>query len=84
MPMTWGACWMPRSRTRRRSAPLTLVDPEALAVAARFGQDVDSAVNSDAPDRGSYRERMGFIYTLLRAHQCDPALFGLPPGTPPA
>lgn len=64
-------------------ALMTLVDRDAIALAARFGQDVDSAVNSDAPDWESYQERMGFIYTLLRAHQCDPALFDLPPGTPP-
>jgi hypothetical protein len=63
-------------------ALMTLVDPDAIALAARFGQDVDSAVNSDAPDWESYQERMGFIYTLLRAHQCYPALFDLPPGTP--
>jgi len=61
-----------------------LVDPEALALAARFGQDVESAHDSDAPDWESYAERMGFIFTLLRAYQCDPALFVLPPGTPEA
>jgi hypothetical protein len=60
----------------------TLNDPDALALAERFGQDPGSAANSDAPDWESYDERMGFIFTLLRAHQCDPALFALPPGTP--
>ncbi len=61
---------------------MTLSDPEAIALAARFGQDPLSAVNSDAPDWESYQERMGFIFTLLRAHQGDPTLFDLPPGTP--
>ena len=61
---------------------MTLVDPEALALATRFGQDEDSAMHSGAPDWESYEERMGFIFTLLRAHQGDPALFDLPPGTP--
>ncbi len=59
-----------------------LVDPEAVALATRFGQDLESAVHSDAPDWESYEERMGFIFTLLRSHQRDPALFDLPPGTP--
>jgi hypothetical protein len=59
-----------------------LDDPEAVALAARFGQDAESASGSDAPDWESYRERMGFIFTLLRAHQRDPSLFDLPPGTP--
>jgi hypothetical protein len=62
----------------------TLADPDALALAERFGQDPGSAAKSDAPDWESYDERMGFIFTLLRAHQCDPALFALPPGTPEA
>lgn len=61
-----------------------LDDPEALALAARFGQHLDSAEDSDAPDWESYHERMGFIFTLLRAYQCDPALYNLPPGTPEA
>jgi hypothetical protein len=59
-----------------------LDDPEARALAHRFGQELDSAAASDAPDWESYDERMGFIFTLLRSHQCDPALFDLPPGTP--
>jgi len=59
-----------------------LEDPEALALAARFGQDPGSAVNSDAPDWESYEERMGFIFTLLRTYQADPSLFDLPPDTP--
>lgn len=59
---------------------MTLVVTDALA--ARFGQDLASAADSDAPDWESYQERMGFIFTLLRAHQADPALWGLPPGTP--
>ncbi len=61
-----------------------LRDPEALALARRFGQDLDSAARSDAPDWEDYAERMGFILTLLRSHQGDPALFALPPGTPDA
>ena len=61
---------------------MTLDDPEALTLAARFGQDLDSARHSGAPDWESYEERMGFIFTLLRAHQGDPALFDLPPGIP--
>ena len=61
-----------------------LSDPEALALAERFGQDPDSAEDSDAPDWEDYRERMGFIFTFLRAYQQHPALFGLPPGTPEA
>lgn len=61
-----------------------LHDEEAIALAARFGQDLDDAARSDAPDWESYEERMGFIFTLLRAHQRDPSLFALPPGTPDA
>ena len=56
-------------------------DAEALALALRFHQDPETADQSDAPDWESYDERMGFIFTLLRAHQGDPALFDLPPGT---
>jgi hypothetical protein len=59
-----------------------LEDSEAIALARRFHQDLDSAAASDAPDWESYDERMGFIFTLLRSHQCDPGLFSLPPGTP--
>jgi hypothetical protein len=59
-----------------------LEDADALALAARFGQDLDSAVHSDAPNWEDYRERMGFIFTFLRAFQQDPDMFGLPPGTP--
>lgn len=63
---------------------MVLDDPEAIALAVRFGQDLDSADRSDAPDWESYQERMGYIFTLLRAHQSDPSLFDLPPGTPEA
>jgi hypothetical protein len=63
---------------------MTLDDADAIELAARFGQDLDSAKNSDAPDWESYEERMGFIFTLLRAYQGDRALFDLPPGTPSA
>lgn len=65
-------------------ALVRLEDPDAVALALRFGQDLATAQESDAPDWESYDERMGFIFTLLRAYQCDPALFGLPPGTPGA
>jgi hypothetical protein len=61
-----------------------LDDPDAVVLAARFGQDLRSAAHSDAPDWESYDERMGFIFTLLRSHQADPSLFDLPPGTPEA
>lgn len=61
---------------------MVLEDPDAIALAIRFGQDLDSADRSDAPDWESYDERMGYIFTLLRSHQCDPSLFDLPPGTP--
>lgn len=61
-----------------------LDDPELVALAARFGQDLGSARDSDAPDWEDYRERMGYIFTLLRSHQQDPTLFDLPPGTPAA
>lgn len=61
-----------------------LDDPDALVLAKRFRQDPESAATSDAPDWESYDERMGFIFTLLRSHQCDPALFALPAGTPEA
>jgi len=59
-----------------------LDDGEALALVARFRLEAGSAAGSGAPDWESYEERMGFIVTLLRAYQCDPALFSLPPGTP--
>lgn len=61
---------------------LRLEDDDAIALARRFGQDVDSARDSDAPNWEDYRERMGYIFTLLRAFQQDPTMFGLPPGTP--
>jgi hypothetical protein len=61
---------------------MTLEDPDALELASRFHQDAKSARHSGAPDWESYEERMGFIFTLLRAHQGDPALFDLPPDIP--
>lgn len=64
------------------SALTDLSDPEAVYLAARFGQDPGSAADSDAPDWEDYRERMGFIFTFLRAYQQHPGLFALPPGTP--
>lgn len=59
-------------------ALLSLVDPDARALATRFGQDLHSTRHSDAPDWESYHERMGFIYNLLRAYQQDPAMFEMP------
>jgi hypothetical protein len=59
-----------------------LDDPEAIGLARRFGQDLASAADSDAPDWEDYGERMGYIFTLLRSFQQDPSIFGLPPETP--
>ena len=62
--------------------PATLMelgDPEAIALATRFRQDLHSARDSDAPNWEDYTERMGYIFTLLRAYQQDPAMFELPP-----
>jgi hypothetical protein len=60
-------------------APLMeLDDSDALALAAEFGQDPTSAARSHAPDWEIYRERMGFIFTFIRAYQRDPALFAMP------
>ena len=56
----------------------TLDDPDVIALARRFGQDPSSARHSDAPDWEDYRERMGYIFTLLRAFQQDPAIFAQP------
>jgi hypothetical protein len=53
-------------------------DPDALALAVRFGQDPLSAKHSDAPNWESYHERMGFIFTFLRAYQQDTAMFEMP------
>jgi hypothetical protein len=61
-----------------------LADAEALDLAARFGQDPGSTRTSDAPDWEDYDERMGFIFSFLRAYQQDHAVFDLPPGTPDA
>jgi len=58
---------------------LTLLeDPDAVALAKRFGQDLDSAKDSDAPNWEDYGERMGYIFTLLRSFQQDPAIFTQP------
>ncbi len=59
-----------------------LEDPDAIGLARRFRQDVDSASRSDAPDWEDFAERMGFIFTLFRAYQCDPTLHAMPPGIP--
>jgi hypothetical protein len=59
-----------------------LDDPDVVTLARRFGQDLASAADSDAPDWEDYTERMGFIFTLLRSFQRDPAIFALPPDTP--
>lgn len=61
-----------------------LDDEEAIALARRFGQDLESAADSDAPDWEDYRERMGYIFTLLRSFQQDPTIFAMPRDTPPA
>jgi hypothetical protein len=61
-----------------------LADAEALDLAARFGQDPGSTRASDASDWEDYDERMGFIFSFLRAYQQDPAIFDLPQGTPDA
>jgi hypothetical protein len=58
---------------------LELTDADAIALAMRFGQDVRSAIDSDAPNWEDYRERMGYIFTFLRAFQQDPEMFDLPP-----
>jgi hypothetical protein len=57
-----------------------LDDPDAVAYAQRFNQRLDSAAHSRAADWEEFRERMGYIFTLFRAHQCNPGLFALPPG----
>jgi hypothetical protein len=57
---------------------MKLDDPDALALAARFGQDLHSTRYSDAPNWEEYDERMGYIFTLLRAYQQDAAMFDLP------
>jgi hypothetical protein len=59
-----------------------LDDPDATALARRFRQQIDSASRSDAPDWEDFEERMGFIFTLFRAYQCDPTLYAMPPGVP--
>ena len=55
-----------------------LEDPDLVALAQRFGQDLESAKDSDAPNWEDYRERMGYIFTLLRSFQQDPAIFTQP------
>jgi len=57
-----------------------IADPEAIDLARRFGQDVSSTRDSDAPDWEIYAERMGYIFNLLRAYQQDPAIFDMPGG----
>ena len=60
-------------------ALLELTDGDAIELAIRFGQDLVSAIQSDAPNWEDYEERMGFIFTFLRAFQQDPDMFDLPP-----
>jgi hypothetical protein len=60
-------------------ALLELTDIDAVELAIRFGQDLVSAIDSDAPNWEDYRERMGYIFTFLRAFQQDPEMFDLPP-----
>lgn len=57
---------------------MVLDDPDAIALATRFGQDLHSARHSDAPNWEEYDERMGYIFTLLRAYQQDAAMFEMP------
>ena len=59
-------------RPDTRSQPLCVVEQ----------QDLGSASRSDAPDWEDFAERMGFIFTLFRAYQCDPTLHAMPPGIP--
>lgn len=59
------------------TALTTLADPDALALAARFGQDPESTRFSNAPNWESYLERMGYIFTLLRVFQQDPHIFDM-------
>jgi hypothetical protein len=59
------------------TALITLVDADALALAARFGQDPESTRYSNAPNWESYLERMGYIFTLLRVFQQDPHIFDM-------
>jgi hypothetical protein len=61
---------------------VTFDDQDVIALARRFRQDLASAKDSDAPDWEDYEERMGYIFTLLRTFQQDPAIFALPPDTP--
>lgn len=55
-----------------------LEDPDLHELAERFGQDLGSAIHSDAPNWESYDERMGYIFTFLRAYQQDAAMFDMP------
>ena len=57
-------------------------DPDATALALRFGQHLDDASRSDAPDWEDFTERLGFSFTLFRAYQCDASLHAMPPGIP--
>jgi hypothetical protein len=57
---------------------MELDDPDLHQLAGRFGQDLHSAVHSDAPNWESYDERMGYIFTFLRAYQQDAAMFEMP------
>ena len=55
-----------------------LEDPDLHELAERFGQDLGSGIHSDAPNWESYDERMGYIFTFLRAYQQDGAMFDMP------
>jgi hypothetical protein len=57
---------------------MVLEDGDAITLARRFGQDLTSTRDSDAPDWEIYEERMGYIFSLLRAYQQDAAIFELP------
>lgn len=55
-----------------------LDDPVLADLARLYRQDPNSAVHSNAPDWQDLNERMGYIFCLFRAYQCDPDLQGSP------
>ncbi|BDZ65513.1 hypothetical protein [Agromyces mangrovi Wang et al. 2018] len=56
-----------------------LADPELVLLFLRFHQSPGGdATHSDAPIWEDFDERMGFILTFFRAHQCDPRYFDVP------
>ncbi|GLI26356.1 hypothetical protein ARHIZOSPH14_05980 [Agromyces rhizosphaerae] len=56
-----------------------LTYPELVLLFLRFHQSPgEDTTHSDAPIWEDYDERMGFILTFFRAHQCDPRYFEVP------